>query len=53
MKKMYTPVNPSFTIQKWGVRGYSLHGLRDAHTTTIAEFANTVDPDEMACLIWI
>ena len=23
---MYTPVNPSFTIQKWGVRGYSLHG---------------------------
>ena len=26
-KNMYTPVNPSFTIQKWGVRGYSLHGL--------------------------
>ena len=26
-KKMYTPVNPSFTTQKWGVRGYSLHGL--------------------------
>ena len=26
-KKMYTPVHPSFTIQKWGVRGYSLHGL--------------------------
>ena len=25
--KMYTPVNPSFTIQKWGVRGCSLHGL--------------------------
>ena len=25
--KMYTPVHPSFTIQKWGVRGYSLHGL--------------------------
>ena len=24
---MYTPVHPSFTIQKWGVRGYSLHGL--------------------------
>ena len=27
VKKMYTPVHPSFTIQKWGVRGYSLHGL--------------------------
>ena len=25
--KMYTLVHPSFTIQKWGVRGYSLHGL--------------------------
>ena len=24
---MYTPVNPSFTIQKLGVRGYALHGL--------------------------
>ena len=23
---MYTPVNPSFTIYKWGVRGCSLHG---------------------------
>ena len=26
-KKMVTPVHPSFTIQKWGVRGYSLHRL--------------------------
>ena len=24
---MYTTVNPSFTIKKWGVRGYTLHGL--------------------------
>ena len=24
---MYTPVNPSFTIFKWRVRGSSLHGL--------------------------
>ena len=23
---MYTRVNPSFTIYKWGVRGSSLHG---------------------------
>ena len=23
---MYTPVYPSFTIQKWGVRGCTLHG---------------------------
>ena len=23
---MYTPVNPLFTIQKWGVRGYKSHG---------------------------
>ena len=26
-EKMVTPVHPSFTIQMWGVRGYSLHGL--------------------------
>ena len=26
-KNMYTRVNPSFTILKWGVRGYTLHGL--------------------------
>ena len=26
MKIMYTPVNPSFTIYKWGVRGSLLHG---------------------------
>ena len=25
IRKIYTPVNPSFTIQKWGVRGSSLH----------------------------
>ena len=24
---MYTPVNPSITILKWGVRGSALHGL--------------------------
>ena len=23
---MYTPVNPSFTIEKWGARGYKSHG---------------------------
>ena len=23
---MSTPVNPSFTILKWGVRGYKSHG---------------------------
>ena len=27
MKKLYTPVHPSFAIQKWSVRGYSLHGF--------------------------
>ena len=26
MKIMYTPVNPSFTIYKWGVTGCTLHG---------------------------
>ena len=26
---MYTPVNPNFTISKWGVRGYTLHGHVD------------------------
>ena len=25
-KKMYTPVNRSFTILKWGARGCKLHG---------------------------
>ena len=26
-KNMYTRVNPTFSIKKWGVRGCSLHGL--------------------------
>ena len=26
MKILYTPVNPNFTISKWGVRGYKSHG---------------------------
>ena len=25
-KNRYTPANPSFTISKWGLRGYTLHG---------------------------
>ena len=25
MKIMYTPVNPSFTIQNWGLRGSELY----------------------------
>ena len=25
-KIMYTPVNPIFSIQKWGVKGSSFHG---------------------------
>ena len=25
-EKMYAPVQPSFTILKWGVRGYKSHG---------------------------
>ena len=25
-KNRYTPAYPSFTIRKWGLRGYSLHG---------------------------
>ena len=25
-KKMYTPVNPNFTVYKWDVRGYESHG---------------------------
>ena len=25
MKNMNTPVNPRFSIYKWGIRGYSLH----------------------------
>ena len=26
-EKWTTHVNASFTIQKWGIRGYTLHGL--------------------------
>ena len=26
IKKMYTPVHPSFTIYKWGVRRCTFHG---------------------------
>ena len=26
MKIMYTPLKPIFTIRKWDVRGYTLHG---------------------------
>ena len=26
IKKKYTPVHPSFTIKKWGVRGYKSNG---------------------------
>ena len=26
IRKMYTPVHSRFTILKWGVRGYTLHG---------------------------
>ena len=26
-KIRYTPAYPSFTKQKWGLRGYTLHGL--------------------------
>ena len=25
-KSRYNPVNPSFTIFKWGLKGYTLHG---------------------------
>ena len=25
IRNMYTPVNPSFTLLKWGVRGCTLH----------------------------
>ena len=25
-KNWYTPVNPSFTIKKWDMRGYTFHG---------------------------
>ena len=25
-KNRYTPANPSLSIQKWGSRGYTLHG---------------------------
>ena len=42
------PVHPSFTIQKWGVRGYSLHGLvfvmiRGNDTTPLRQLTDISD----------
>ena len=38
-KKKYTPENPSFTISKWGVRGYKSHRhvFSDAGLVTLTE----------------
>ena len=36
---MYTPVNPSFTIRKCGVRGCTLHG----HVSVISGLYKTLD----------
>ena len=35
-KNRYTPVNPSFTIQKWGIRGYIVHGHVCVMSTVVA-----------------
>ena len=36
---MYTPVNPNFTIQNWGARGYKSHGdVILMHNGTILTF---------------
>ena len=35
-KNRYTPVYPSFAIQKWGLRGYTFHG----HVFLVSQFGN-------------
>ena len=40
-KIRYTPANPSFTIEKWGLRGYSLHG----HAFLMYILLNSYRPD--------
>ena len=37
-KNRYTPVNPSFAIYKWGMRGYILHGYVFMMTCTIVVY---------------
>ena len=44
---MYTPVNPSFTIYKWGVRGYKTHG----HVILMVEYLEDIfSDDEASCV---
>ena len=48
MRKKYTPVNPSFTISKWGVMGCSLYGLVFVIYSVIVLFnlkSEFLDPD--------
>ena len=50
IRKMYTPVNPSFTILKWGTRGYTLHGLVIMMTRTTVKFLNFETPENFAVI---
>ena len=41
-KNRYTPVYPSFAIEKWGSRGYTLHGhVFVMGTTTVNAFSHS------------
>ena len=45
-KNMYIPVNPSFTIYKWGVRGSGSHG----HVIVMASFSELIS-SKTSCII--
>ena len=42
-KNLYTPVNPSFTILKWGLRGCSLHGHVFVMSRAYGYFSRYID----------
>ena len=55
-KIMYTPVNPSFTIKKWGLRGSILYRRVSVmesvtHGNVLKSFANSESPDHLHIMI--
>ena len=43
-KNRYTPAYPSFTISKWGLRGYSLHGHVFLMSRMLIDISDTSTP---------
>ena len=47
-KIMYTPVNPSFTIQKWGLRGSKLY--RPVFVMNSTYLYNVIAENKLLCV---